>query len=135
MKTLFIVRGLPGSGKSTLAKTLVSEPALYHHEADQFFISKNGEYVYDPNLIGKAHQFCYNIVKANMIGEIPKIVVSNTFTRLWEIEPYVELAKEYGYAVEVIRMTGDYGSIHNVPESVIKAMADRFEDFKGEIIK
>ncbi len=28
--------------------------------------------------------------------------------------------------------TANYGSIHNVPEEVLKKMADRFEDYEGE---
>ena len=122
MKTLYIVRGLPGSGKSTLAKTLVSEPALYHHEADQFFVSKNGVYVYDPNLIGKAHQFCYNNVKANMEGEIPKIVVSNTSTTKKEIKPYLDLCSLYGYTPFIVVCQNNFGNIHNVPQEVIEKM-------------
>lgn len=127
---LTIIRGLPGSGKSTEARKL----GRFHVEADMF-LYENREYKFSQDKQKYAHVACRNIVDAAMNEGVWEIVVSNTFTRLWEIEPYVELAKEYGYAVEVIRMTGDYGSIHNVPESVIEAMADRFEDFKGEIIK
>ena len=127
---LTIIRGLPGSGKSTEARKL----GCFHVEADMF-LYENREYKFSQDKQKYAHVACRNIVDAAMNEGVWEIVVSNTFTRLWEIEPYVALAKEYGYAVEVIRMTGDYGSIHNVPESVIQAMADRFEDFKGEIIK
>lgn len=35
---LRLLRGLPGSGKSTLAKTL----DLVHLEADQFFVTEEG---------------------------------------------------------------------------------------------
>ncbi len=74
------------------------------------------------------------MVDAAMNEGVWEIAVSNTFTRQWEIDPYIELAKEYGYKVEIVRMTGNYGSIHNVPESVIQSMQDRFENVKDETI-
>jgi predicted kinase len=94
-KVLYIVRGCPGSGKSTFAKTLGGQ----HYEADMFFINENGEYNFDFIKIKDAHQWCQGMVKTDMILEYPKVVVSNTFTQEWEMEPYFEMAKEYGYKV------------------------------------
>ena len=124
-KILYICRGISGAGKSTFAKTLGGQ----HYEADMFFINENGEYNFDFTKIKDAHQWCQGMVKTDMILEYPKIVVSNTFTQEWEMEPYIEMAKEYGYAVFTIIVENRHGgvNVHNVPEDILNNMKNRFE--------
>ena len=124
-KVLYIVRGIPGSGKSTFAKTLGGE----HYEADMFFIDGNGEYKFDGTKIKLAHEWCQDMVYMDMIKEIPKIVVSNTFTQEWEMRPYFELAKNYGYKVFSVIVENRHGGTnqHEVPEEVLTKMCERFE--------
>jgi len=124
-KIIYLVRGLPGSGKSTFAKTLGGE----HYEADMFFIDGNGEYKFDGSKIKWAHEWCHDMVYMDMIKEIPKIVVSNTFTQEWEMQPYFELAKKYGYKVFSIIVENRHEGIneHGVPEEKIEQMKNRFE--------
>jgi hypothetical protein len=57
------------------------------------------------------------------------IVVSNTFTQEWEIEPYFKLAEQYGYKVFTIVVENRHGGInqHGVPDEVLTKMRDRFE--------
>ena len=123
-KILYCVRGIPGSGKSTFAKTL----GVQHYEADMFFINENGEYNFDFTKIKDAHQWCQGMVKTDMILEYPKIVVSNTSTQEWEMEPYFNLAKEFGYSVFSVIVENVHGGIneHNVPEDKIEQMKNRF---------
>jgi predicted kinase len=123
-KVLYIVRGIPGSGKSTFAKTLGGQ----HYEADMFFIDEEGNYKFDVTKIKEAHQWCQSIVKTDMILEYPKIVVSNTSTEEWEMEPYFTLAKEYGYTVFTIVVENRHGGVnqHGVPEDKLEQMRNRF---------
>jgi predicted kinase len=123
-KILYCVRGIPGSGKSTFAKTLGGQ----HYEADMFFIDENREYNFDFTKIKDAHQWCQGMVKTDMILEYPKIVVSNTSTQEWEMEPYFNLAKEFGYSVFSVIVENRHGGInqHNVPEDKIEQMKNRF---------
>ena len=123
-KVLYIVRGIPGSGKSTFAKTLGGQ----HYEADMFFINENGEYNFDVTKIKDAHKWCQSFVETNMVLEYPKIVVSNTFTQEWEMEPYFKLAKEYGYTVFTIVVENRHGGVnqHGVPEDKLEQMRNRF---------
>ena len=124
-KILYIVRGIPGSGKSTFAKTLGGT----HIEADQYFVDVDGNYNFDGGKIKLAHKWCQGMVQSDMILEYPKIVVSNTFTQEWEMKPYFELAKEYGYKVFTIIVENRHGgkNVHEVPEDKIQMMKDRFE--------
>ena len=124
-KVLYIVRGIPGSGKSTFAKTLGGQ----HYEADMFFIDENGNYKFDVTKIKDAHQWCQSFVKSDMILEYPKIVVSNTSTQEWEMEPYFNLAKEFGYTVFSVVVENRHGGInqHGVPQDKLQMMKDRFD--------
>jgi len=123
-KILTICRGIPGSGKSTFAKTLGGQ----HYEADMFFIDEEGNYQFDVTKIKEAHQWCQSIVKTDMILEYPKIVVSNTSTEEWEMEPYFKLAKEYGYTVFSIVVENRHRGVnqHGVPEEKLEQMRNRF---------
>jgi phenolic acid decarboxylase len=62
-------------------------------------------------------------------GENEKIVVSNTFTQGWEMEPYFKLAESYGYRVFSIIVENRHGgeNLHSVPAEKIEEMRVRFE--------
>lgn len=123
-KTLYIVRGIPGSGKSTFAKSLGG----VHLESDMYFM-KDGNYNFDPEKLKEAHNWCRHSVMDAMKQGVPKVVVSNTFTQKWEMEPYFILAEELGYRVFSIIVENRHGgrNLHDVPESVLAKMRDRFE--------
>ena len=129
MKTLYIVRGVPGSGKSTFAKTLGGT----HFETDMFFM-KDGEYKFEPSKIKEAHKWCQDSVEQAMLlnhttGENETIVVSNTFTQEWEMQPYYAMAEGWDYRVFSIIVENRHGGInqHGVPEDKLQTMKDRFE--------
>ena len=129
MKTLYIVRGIPGSGKSTFAKSIGG----VHIEADQFFMM-NGKYNFDITKIKLAHKYCQNQTEAWMKTDGTqvnnnKIVVSNTFTQEWEMEPYFKLAEKYGYKTFSLIVENRHGGVneHGVPEDKLEIMKNRFE--------
>lgn len=123
-----IIRGVSGSGKSTLAKSF----GLFHVEADMFFM-QNGQYNWHPSRIAHAHTWCKNQVTTAVENKMD-IVVSNTFTQLWEFKDYLEIAEAHGYEVEVIRCTSDFGNVHGVPVEALERMKNRFEDYEGETL-
>jgi predicted kinase len=129
MKTLYIVRGIPGSGKSTFAKSIGG----IHIEADQFFMM-DGKYNFDITKIKLAHKYCQNQTEAWMKTDgtqvnNDKIVVSNTFTQEWEMEPYFKLAEKYGYRTFSLIVENRHGGVneHDVPEDKLELMKNRFE--------
>lgn len=126
MATLYIIRGLPGSGKSTLAKRLVD--GSNHREADMFHVIA-GVYCFDRNKIKAAHAWCLSEITKIMRDGKGDCAVSNTFTRRWEYQPYIDAAEKFGYAVAVIDCHGPWNNCHCVPDDTILEMAERWEPF------
>ena len=98
------------------------------------YFMKTGEYKFDGTKIKEAHQWCQKEVDTMMIlnrieGIHNKIVVSNTFTQEWEMEPYLEMAEEFGYRVNSLIVENRHGneSIHGVPAEAMDRMEKRFE--------
>lgn len=128
---LVLIRGLPGSGKSTVARQYFND--CVHLEADMYFTSPAGNYVYDPVKIKQAHAWCQESTKI-FLNNKKDVVVSNTFTTHKEIDFYINYAKENSIPYIIFRMNNNYGSIHNVPEETIEKMKARFEDIEGEVV-
>lgn len=130
MKTLVIIRGVSGTGKSTLASLLARIMTPFGHvEADQYFwkdINGEYEYVFEPKKLPAAHAWCQRTVEEHM-KKGHNAIVSNTFTRKWEIEPYIELAKKYGHQVQIVTCDAKFDNVHGVPDSAVQKMRDRFE--------
>lgn len=138
-----IMRGLPGSGKSTFAKRLADkEPKSIIVSADEYFVDANGIYRFDPSKIGEAHAYCLRrYIRGLLAGEI-HVIVDNTNTQIWEFRHYIDLAKAFGYEIEITPMHESGRKLsrsylytiadrctHGVPYHVIERMADRWEDF------
>ena len=126
MRLLTIIRGVSGSGKSTLARSMLT-PNTVWYEADMFFNRPDGSYEFDFNKLTHAHKWCQNRVIEAMEYGREHIIVSNTFTRKWEIDPYTKLAKQHGYMVQLITVDGNFGNTHNVPDEAVQKMRDRWE--------
>ncbi len=123
MKELFLLRGLPGAGKTTLAKSI----AGMHIEADKYFMDGD-EYKFDASKLKEAHAWCQNAVRVWM-GSQGRIIVSNTFTQAWEMQPYYDLAEEYGYRVYslIVENRHDGKNQHGVPVEKLIEMKKRFQ--------
>jgi len=129
MKELFLLRGLPGSGKSTLAKSLIGDKTYCHREADMYFVNSDGSYKFNPSQIKGAHKWCQDEIDFVMKYEHPRVVVSNTFTQEWEMQPYYDLAEKHGYTVYSLVVENRHGGVneHGVPEDKLEIMKNRFE--------
>lgn len=138
-KTLFILRGLPGSGKTTIAQCLAA-----HSFASSYFAADDYPGLYDEqgNIIlelqSEAHNWCFKQVEEEMQRcarfEGCRIILHNTNVRRWEYQPYIDLAKRYGYAVQIIHCEAiilpdgtSPESVHNVPPEVIDRMKNSWQ--------
>lgn len=130
---LILVRGIPGSGKSTwVTKTL--ELLDHYVEADCYFVRADGVYDFNPKLLKNAHEWCYTIA-TDALAHGRKdcdVYVANTFTRIWEMQKYIDYCNQNDIPFKVVRCTGNYQNIHGVPDNKVKQMLERFEDYEGE---
>jgi len=124
--TLYIFRGIPGTGKSTKAKELAHKLNILHVEADMYF-SRNGQYQFDHTKLNAAHSWCLNATKREL-KKGHSVVVSNTFTKYWELENYLVSAFELNAKVIVVQCRTEYGNIHGVSDLKMAIMRNRFED-------
>jgi predicted kinase len=126
--TLFLICGLPGSGKSTFAAKLKKEKDIDHHYEADMKLYEDGVYVFARKKLPSAHRWCQQMTKRAMQQQ-KDVIVSNTTLRKKEAKPYIELAKQYEYNIEIIHMTGNYESIHGVPKDVYYRMESVREFF------
>ena len=155
---LILVRGISGAGKSTVAHLFNDKRNIHgitvRLSTDDFFMEKcdadehnyvehycnqcnNTGYYYNfqPNKLVEKHQECINSVEEAMkVTKETKffckqIVVHNTFTQDWEMEPYYDLADKYKWRVHTIIVENRHRSKskHNVPNETIEEQRERFQ--------
>ena len=125
MVDLILIRGLPGSGKSTLARKFVAMGYAWF-EADRYFETSDGEYRFDGTRLREAHNVCQQQAR-DALRRGANVVVSNTFSRQWEMQPYRDMASNLGARLTIVICEGNYGNVHSVPEAAITAMRERWE--------
>jgi hypothetical protein len=86
----------------------------------------NGEYRFDHTKNNDAHAWCLAEIK-QLMTESADCVVSNTFTRRWEYQPYMDAAREAGFDVQVIDCHGPWHNVHNVPPHTLEQMRKRWQ--------
>ena len=137
---LILIRGVSGAGKSTVGKLFESDETAILSTDDMFIV--DGEYVFDPSKLKIYHEATVDKVE-NLMAEynwkivddnytwfpINRIVVCNTFTELWEMEPYFILAKDYDWYIHTIVVENRHGSnnVHDVPQKNIDEQKERFK--------
>lgn len=134
MAHLYIIRGLPGSGKTTFAKRLLLHKVVAGIcEADTFFMREGGTYVFDPTRIKEAHEWCrkqvFGLLKTPGHDDSVNVAVSNTFTTIWEMQPYIDYCQHHGHTFTVITCEGHYGNVQGVSDATIEKMRKRWEKY------
>lgn len=126
MTCLYIIRGVSGSGKTTLARQMAAKLDCPHYEADMWFIRGDGEYIFDANELPRAHRWCFNEV-AEQLKMGRNVIVSNTFTRLWEMRNYIDFALEVDAGIRIITCKARYQNVHGLSEAMVDKQAARFQ--------
>ena len=129
-RNLILLRGVSGAGKSTVAELFTDAHII---STDDFFMV-DGKYQFDANSLVENHMKCtaqadkaMNIAEDNDVNHT--LIIHNTFTKQWEMTPYMILAEKYHYTVHTLIVENRHGSnsIHDVPADSIKAQRERFE--------
>jgi len=146
------MRGPSGSGKSTLAESLLRQAHLLdRHQvrdfvlsSDDYFKTRRG-YVFNPTLLPAAHEWNQQRVRDKAASGWSPIIVDNTNTMVWEMQPYVQFAVRHGYVIELLEPNTSWcksasklaqKNVHNVPRENIQRMLERFErTTAGELIQ
>lgn len=127
---VIILQGLPGSGKSSFADT---QDALVC-SADSYHMTDKG-YEFRPENQTLAHKECFKKFANAIYAKSPYIIVDNTNTTIYEVLPYIVLARAFDYDVTLRRfncskVTSHSRNIHDVPFDVITKMDINLCQFK-----
>lgn len=139
---LYIMRGLPGSGKSTLARRILAQDTRYDGEdgyifsTDEYFISPQGNYIFEPAKLAAAHAWNQDRAIEAMNLHVRTIIIDNTNILKAHYDSYVAEAKARGYRINIVTV-GSFDpefvqecakrNTHGVPLHTIERMAKNFE--------
>lgn len=125
--SIIIIRGLPGAGKSSFANLIKGEFPVY--SIDDYFTDSYGVYHFNHKENYKAYQQCEENVRQAMKNGIEKILVDNVFSISWEMEPYLQLAKEYNYTIYVLTIENYHGekNKHDINDEQLKKMEAKYK--------
>ncbi len=142
MPKLILMRGASGSGKSYKAKSLQLNGGIIL-STDDLFISKecikgifHEVYLWSPNCLGSAHKVTQEKCRVAMAQKISPVIIDNTNIKLWEMEIYIDYAKQFNYTVSYEESDTPWKNnaeicyaknSHNVPLDVIKKQIANFE--------
>jgi len=129
-RNLILLRGVSGAGKSTVAELFIDAQII---STDDFFMV-DGEYQFDANSLIENHLKCTAKAEQSMHCAVVDnakhtLIIHNTFTKDWEMQPYLVLADKYKYMVHTLIVENRHGSesIHDVPKTAVDAQRERFE--------
>ncbi len=126
---LILLRGLPGAGKTAFAQ-LISENNTYpFYSVDDYFTDETGKYKFEFSENYKAYAQCLSHTEQAISSGVQKVIVHNTFTMDWELEPYFKIAKKYDCNLFVLTVEHyhDGTNTHEVTEEQLKKMAEKYQ--------
>jgi hypothetical protein len=111
------VRRTPRASSDASTSGSATEVAFYDEE---------GNYNFDASKLSEYHRCCLDATKVSLENGYT-VIVSNTFTSEWELEPYVNLAKSMDIPVQIITVQSNFKSIHNVPAETLEKQKARMK--------
>lgn len=128
LPALILLRGLPGSGKTSLAGILRTKDTPVF-SVDDYFTSSDGVYHFEFDKNHLAYATCIENTRNAMKQGVQKIIIDNTFTLEWEMEPYFKLASEFQYFIFVVTVENRNGNsnVHDVSQDQLQKMAEKYK--------
>lgn len=125
-RIVYILRAVPGAGKSTLANVLAGDSGEVC-EADAYLYDKDGKYVWTEERVLMAHRKCEDAFKKALEAGTSPIIVSNTNTKLKDVNYYRHMAISAGYKVFVMVLENHHNGkdTHSLSEEKLKDMEQR----------
>lgn len=126
---LTLVRGLPGAGKSTYGSSMFNCLTTRHVEADMFFVNQ-GTYKFQRELLSVAHDWCFSSAVL-YLNQQYDVVVTNTFTSLWELDRYMSIPQmlyDIPINITIVELKTQFKSIHGIPDEIFDSMSKRWEE-------
>jgi predicted kinase len=121
---LYVVRGLPGSGKSDFAEALSKQIGCSVYEADKVFDAlRFCGIAYTTDYLGCSHFICQRNSE-NDLKKGESVIVSNTSISQKEINVYLAMAKRNCTPLVLIEVSGNFKSVHTIPEKTMNGMID-----------
>lgn len=130
-KRVIIVRGVPGIGKKTYVEwrelhkevegtyTICNWTKIFERWSDSGIV-----YNYDPTRVREADNRLMRTYISALSEKVDRVYVVHTFEKMWQYNPYVDLANLHGYEVEIVELLCrgkrelrhfNRRSVHNVP--------------------
>lgn len=132
---MFFLRGAPGAGKTTMAERIRGCGGALIFETDNFFVDSvnRHDYHFDSAFLGIAHSWNQGeVIRACRDYPTVPVIVANTFTHNWEIEPYLKIAKAFKRRVYVITLRTEHDNVHKVPDGTVQKHRRELEEFAME---
>lgn len=108
MPDVIILRGLPGVGKTTianfLAERLASENGAVVLSSYDFFMSKDGEFIFDKTKIQAAHKWNFERFKQAVAKQLSPIIIDNSNIQRFHYYHYVDYAQRHDYRVSILTL-------------------------------
>jgi len=106
---LVLLRGQPGPIKTDLCLNRFSK--LKSIDIDRMLMTPYG-YIRDTSKLYAVRQECFNLVRS-LLESRTECVVSDTFLKLSDIRPYIDLGISLGVVVKVYHVLYTEGSVAN----------------------
>lgn len=122
-------------GQKIIEDTIKTNAEEHIISADDYFM-RNGRYTYDGTKISEAHQYAQRTFMQRASKGYSPLIVDNTNMKYWELVPYIQVAIQYQFHVEIMEPQTPWKfkardlaqkNKHGVPMDKIKKMMENYD--------